>query len=91
METVSQVNTMADFVRLVSAARSRNSGLVKNSGQTSGARSFQSLLKPAAGFARGKARSTAMYDAMSQVLPDAVSVKQQEPKQVLGTKFDAYA
>ncbi len=88
MQTVSQVNTMADFVRLVSAARSRNSGLVKNSGQPEGARSFQNIMRPGVSHANAKIRMEPANDSAIQTIPVA---KQQENKQILGTKFDAYA
>ena len=82
---------MADFVRLVSAARTRNSGLVngtvRNAAQAPRPMSFQNV-----------ARSSGMagYSNTRQVIRNApveanAQPSPQQQTRVLGTKFDAYA
>jgi hypothetical protein len=88
MNSVSQVNSMAEFMRAVSAARNRNSGLVSGLGhdatQAARSRSFQSVMKAKAGYTSTRA-------PMARANEAAPASTSRQPVRVLGTKFDAYA
>lgn len=93
MNSISQVNSMAEFMRAVSAARNRNSGLVNglghNANQTARSRSFQSVMKANSGYTSTRSRAPM---AMANEMPmRAAAAEGQQQTRVLGTKFDAYA
>jgi hypothetical protein len=87
MNSVAQVNNLAQFVQLVSAARNRNNGLSaavqrnRTASQTPESRAFSNA-KPLSGYSF----------ARQPVSPSAVEASV-TPNQTrhLGTKFDAYA
>jgi hypothetical protein len=90
MNSVAQVNNLAQFMNLVSAARTRNSGLVNgavhNAAQSPRPMSFQNVARSSGG--------TAAYSNTRQVVKNAPAETNANPQnqtRVLGTKFDAYA
>jgi hypothetical protein len=88
MNAVSQVNNMADFMRLVSAARTRNSGLVsgtvRNAAQSPRPMSFQNVARSGGMAAYSNTRHVVRNEA-------AETNANQQAARALGTKFDAYA
>jgi hypothetical protein len=99
MNSVAQVNNMADFVRLVSAARTRNSGLVNGtvrsaSQQAPRPMSFQNVARSSgmAGYSNTRhVIRTAPAEASAATNSVDYGEAPQRQTRVLGTKFDAYA
>jgi hypothetical protein len=104
MESVAQVNNMAQFMRLVSEARTRNSNAVNNVAAQRNpfealrmrAQTMQSQTPAAAAPSRTSSsgsvytNSRILTNNISIVAADHASAPQQNTR-VLGTKFDAYA
>jgi hypothetical protein len=95
MESIAQVNNLAQFMRIVSAARSRNGSMVNNS--------FASVSAPESRNAHQAARPRSFqetagpgvtaYTNTRQVIHEAKVESSAKPSstRVLGTRFDAYA
>jgi hypothetical protein len=95
MESVAQVTNMAQFMRLVSAARSRNSNMVDRSFASVSAPENQSAHQAAKPRSFQPAAEPGMttYTNTRRVMKnsnDETGVKPSSTR-VLGTRFDAYA
>jgi hypothetical protein len=87
MDSITQVNNLAQFARLVGAARSRNNGLIAG---TLGTRAAFQTTKPRS--FSGAAPVTTYSNTRQPAKVNTVE-SNEKPQQTrnLGTKFDAYA
>ena len=87
MNSVSQVNNLAQFVRLVSEARTRNSAI------SSGIQKKQFAMQTPASKAFSQTRPVSTYSYSRQPASTQAAESQANIHQTrnLGTRFDAYA
>ncbi len=86
MQSVAQVNNLAQFMKIVGAARERNNALSSGIGKSNQAS------RPVKQFSLPKTGFTAQYSNVQKTFTDASeTVNKPEQTKKLGTKFDAYA
>jgi len=86
MQSVAQVNNLAQFMKIVGAARERNSSLSSAIGKNSAA------TRPSKQFSLPKTGLTAQYSHTQKTFASASeTISKPEQTRNLGTKFDAYA